>query len=307
MKPSYNEDNEFLGKFFESFELQEKMIREKRFPRQLAIEVPSNCYPGKNCIFCSRKDNEEKPIDIVKIGKRIEEGVKSGIRKVVIAGSEPFNHPQIMDIIQLCSKYFEEISTFGLPERMRDEKFVDKIKKVGITEISMPIYSASRDEHNLIVGKNNFDDTILSVMNLKKAGISVFAHSILLKKNIGGIAATQEYVKNELAIPFIVIPFRPKKGLDEKDILAGYLHMIKALKGKGITSLAGFPLCVQKEIQEEKVPESNISGIMKCYLLLQKFHKLKKCRECVKYEKCNGLFIPFAAKLDSEAINPFKN
>lgn len=297
-----NENRRFLNLFFTSFRAQLDFMKNSHLPKMLAIEVPSDCYPDYNCVFCHRKDNEEKPVDLRGLEERLKLNRKLDINMLVIAGSEPFNHPQIMDIIGICSEYFSQISAFGLVERLKDMSFVKKIKKAGITEISLPLYSADEKIHNAIVGKDNFQDTLASIHNLKKNDIKTFLHSVMLKSNIAALPATEQYAKR-LKLPFITIPFRPKKGLNEQELLVGYSDMIAFLKDKNIMSLVGFPLCVQKEIQKKSVSHDNISGIMKLYILLQKFHKLKICRGCKEYSHCSGFFMPFEADAQSGEIH----
>jgi len=305
MKQTTNEDIEFLQKFFNNFETQIRFAKNKRIKPALVLEVPSNCHPDYNCIFCPKKLDEEKLLDLNNVKIKLEKNKQYKIDTLVLAGSNPLNHPQIIDILKVVSNYFENISTFGFVEKLKSDSFTKDIKNAGLTEISLPLYSKEERAHNKIVGKNNFKDTIESIANLKRMGIKTFIHSILLKDNIKTLSSTEDYVKNELKLPFIIIPFRPKKGLDKKDLIVGYSDMIYTLKNKGLSSLVGFPLCVQRKIQEKRTNSNEISSIMKLYILLQNFHKLKKCKHCNENHKCNGLFKPFYTNLQAESIIPF--
>jgi len=107
-----------------------------------------------------------------------------------------------------------------------------------------------------------------------------------------------------LGVPFVVIPFRPKAGLLEDKLHVNYSDMKKTLKD-GLHSLVGYPLCVQEKIQTNQVNSDQLSDILKIYILLQKYVKLKICRKCKKTKVCQGFFKTYQSPIDYDDIIPF--
>lgn len=306
IKKMKNENVELLNKFFYDFNIQNQVLEPLGLENLVSIEIPSNCYKGYNCVFCNRKDDEEKNVDLKELEDRILKLEDKDGKKMIIAGSNPLNHPDFFEIINFISKYFSYISTFGLPEKLQDTSYVKKLVKTNIKEISLPLYSKDPLVHDQIVGlKGNYDCTIKSIKNLKEAGIKVFIHSLLLKQNIKEISALEVFVANKLNCPFVIIPYRPKEGNNEENIYLNYNEIVQGLKDQRVTSLYAFPLCVQ-EIIENKQDSIDTSHILKLYVNVQKFTKLGICRECKKNKLCKGTLLPCNSELNDSCIKPFK-
>jgi len=260
-----------------------------------------------NCLFCKQK-KVDRASNLFKIKFKLKNNLKIKAKKLCIIGNEPLLHPEIIQIVELareCS--FKEIEIMTSGEFLCDENFAREIVARGVSSFSLPLFAQEENIHDFIVGrKGSFPRVMRGIENVLNYGARVFAHSNLIKQNMSCLRDLERFVKEELKLPFVILPIRPKTAnLFFKDLMPSYAEIIKNLQG--IDSFLGFPLCVTRRVQKDMFKsKEEISDSMKLYILDQKFFKVKLCKECLYFNKCLGLFKEYIGIYPLDEIKPFK-
>lgn len=257
-----------------------------------------------NCLFCKHK--EEEFSDFFRVEMKLSDNLRIKSRKLCIIGNEPLLHPEIEKILGLTKKYgFSAIEIMTSGERLSDESFCRRIIDKGVTSFSLPIFAREKKVHDFVVGREgSFCQVIKGIKNALAAKADIFVHTNLIKQNIDQIKDLEAFVKEELRLPFVILPIRPKtSNLSFQELIPSYGQVIQKLKG--INSLLGFPLCVIKRAQSVLFKtEAEISDSMKLYLLDQKFTKVKACKSCIHFNRCLGLFKEYGYFYPLDTIRP---
>lgn len=136
-------------------------------PDELVVEVASTC--NMNCLHCFRKSAKElepSNMDMQLFEKVLNEGIKSGVKKIVFTGwGEPFTHPRLDYIVRICKKHRLEvaINTNGL---LLGE-FMDLIVDY-VDELYISLDAATAQMHSYIRAPKVFSYIIKSVEELTK-------------------------------------------------------------------------------------------------------------------------------------------
>ncbi|MEM1645456.1 MAG: radical SAM protein [Ignisphaera sp.] len=136
-------------------------------PDELIVEVATTC--NMDCFHCFRKSAKElKPqiIDIQLFEKVLNESIRCKVKKIVFSGwGEPFTHPRLDYIVEMCKKYGLEvaINTNGLLLG----KFMDLIIDY-IDELYISLDAATTQTYNYIRAPNVFNYVIQNIRELTK-------------------------------------------------------------------------------------------------------------------------------------------
>lgn len=288
-----------------NFDEQRKTLKKLMIdPVFLYIDGPCS----NNCLFCQQKKklNESESFSYeIKMRQNLD--IKA--EKICLIGNEPLQYAEIIKICGLAKRYgFKEIEIMTSGELLANESFVKILEENGATAFSLPIYSSRPKIHDAIVqNKGSFRNILKGIDNLLKHKIKIYAHSNLLKHNIADMKKLEFFIKEEKKIPFSVLPIRPKTGsLSFENLMPDYKDMIGKLKG--MESLLGFPVCVISKIQKNLfLSRDEISDSMKLYFIGQKFEKIKRCTECLYFDRCPGFFREYGEIYSLNFIEPFSN
>lgn len=283
--------------------LEQQKILKKIGINAFYLYIDGPCF--NNCIFCKQKT--DKFSNLQEIELKLSDNLSIKAKKLCIIGNDPLLHPNILNILSLVKKYgFSEIEVMTSGELLADKRFVLKLKKLNIKTFSTPLFGPNAKIHDSIVGqKGSFKRVFSGINNILSANMKVFIHTNLLRKNINHINDLEKIIREELRLPFVILPIRPKNSNVPFQKLVPSFKEFKKLKG--INSLLGFPLCLMVKIQEEIFKnESEISDSMKLYFLDQKFSKIDRCEGCRYNNECSGFFSE-TPKSDLLFIRPFRH
>jgi MoaA/NifB/PqqE/SkfB family radical SAM enzyme len=257
-----------------------------------------------DCIFCSKKTDPFS--DLGELSAKIRGNISIKADKLCIIGNDPMMHPQILKIIKEAKKSgFKEIEVMTSGELLADKGLMKKLKSSGVTSFSIPIFSSDAKIHDDIVQKKgSLALAIRAINEAKRSGIRSYIHTNLLKQNIDGMKKLEKFIMDDLKLPFVILPIRPKtSNVPFEKLAPTYEEMFRKLRG--IRSLLGFPLCVVGVVQKNFFKsQDDISDSMKLYFLDQKFTKDKKCKSCRYFDQCPGFFDNMDAS-NFSAIKPF--
>jgi len=263
IKEDFNHQKQFLNRNFSHID-------------SFFVYLKTGCF--NNCIFCKNKSVELDPIELIEVEYKLRANQKYKFKKVSIIGNEPLMHPNIIDTVKLCKKFnFKDIEILSSGNLLSDYEFVKSLIANGVNIFSLPLFSMDSYEHDSITrNKGSFHNVIRGISILQKFNnIKIFVHTNLVRQNLHSLNRLEGYVKNELKLPFCILPVRSKdSNYEYKDLMPTYTEMIKKLR---VDSLMGFPICVVRRIQKNLfLKSSDISDSIKIYMLDQNFIKLKK-------------------------------
>lgn len=181
--------------------------------KELLIEITNKC--PLNCIFCSSYSNVRKSRFINKriIKRIILDAKKVRIEKIQLSGGEPFQHPDIDDLIGfVLENGFElEIYTCGniyLNKKYHPipEHFLQKYRNKSNLTLRFNFQTNNRRIYELLT-QNNFalDNLISSIKCANENHINTEVHIIPTNLNIDQLDDTIDFLLNKLKITRIKI------------------------------------------------------------------------------------------------------
>ncbi|MFA6316989.1 MAG: radical SAM protein [Elusimicrobiota bacterium] len=247
-----------------------------------------------DCVFCKAKPSEPGQ-SLAEVSARLKAGARVSRRKIALAGNEPLLQPDITEVLRSCRKAgFTGVEVMTSGTLLTGPDAASALRKSGATALALPLYAADADLHDRLTGrKGSFNETVRSVENARKAGLKVFVHANLLKQNLGALSRLEGLVLREWGLPFAILPIRPKSrdsmNLAYEELEPSYKEMQAA--GLKVSSMTGFPVCVQRRIQGPAVLDpGQLADSVKLYLLHQTFVKPVSCLKCPETRRCLGTF-----------------
>lgn len=168
---------------------------ELEVPFMVDFEVTNRC--PYRCFFCEANLTNIKRVDELSTNECFyifEKLSKAGVLAIFLTGGEPFNRPDILDLIKFCFTVGLEatISTNGF---CLNESIINDITKTGLNHIQISIHGY-KNVHDSIVGVQGAYDVVLkNVKKLLETGIDVEIACVGLKENFDSIP----YLLNDLS------------------------------------------------------------------------------------------------------------
>lgn len=136
------------------------------------IEMNTNC--NYRCIHCYVDDTHASCISMISLGDfklAVDRIVEYGIRRIHFIGGEPLIHPDFWEMMNYAVPRFEfsVLFTNGSCLTAQDVK---KLKKLGLSEVDISLYSTIREEHEKVTMKSgSFDSAFAAVKLIEEAGM----------------------------------------------------------------------------------------------------------------------------------------
>ena len=181
--------------------------------KELLIEITNKC--PLNCVFCSSHSNLRKNSFINKktIKKILLDAKRLRIEKIQLSGGEPFQHPDIDELIGfILDKNFElEIYTCGsvfsngnyqsIPEDIQN-----KYRKSPNLTLRFNFQTIDKEVYGLLTQSNfALENVINSIKSVEKFKIKTEVHIIPTNLNISQLDETIDFLLNELKVTHIKI------------------------------------------------------------------------------------------------------
>lgn len=163
--------------------------------REISFEILQSC--PNNCIYCSSNSNI-KSTNIIDFGtfvKVIDDAVKMGLKTLCLSGGEPFQHPNLLDMVRYAKKYGLEVFIYTSGICMKhDENVPLDLEKLSVLQglnVDKLIFNMQAAEEGLygrIMGnKGCFKIMKESIMSTSRLGIFTEIHFVPMKININQI------------------------------------------------------------------------------------------------------------------------
>lgn len=105
---------------------------------------------------------------------------KAGIPQITFTGGEPTMRDDLVELVNYSQWFVTRLNTNGV--KLTSE-LCNQLYEASLDSIQITLYSSVPEEHNALVGANNFDKTIQGIKAALNAGLNVSINTPLCKSN----------------------------------------------------------------------------------------------------------------------------
>lgn len=145
----------------------------------------------------------------------IKELSKAGIQEIRFTGGEPLVFEGIYDLIRFASDngIFVSIGTNGT---LITEEIAHKLKASGLKRVVVSL-DGTREMHDVIRGKGNYEKTINAIKYLNDEGISIKVNAVIMRSNMDDVITLAKQLHKEKISVFIRRFIESGRGANLKD------------------------------------------------------------------------------------------
>ena len=158
-----------------------------------------NC--NQKCIHCyaaGQNYAEQKELSTDDWKKIIDRCKKAYIPQLTFTGGEPTIRKDLVELIDYSRWFVTRLNTNGV---LLTEELCEKLYNASLDSVQITFYSCNEEEHNKLVGADNYKKTIQGIKNAINAGLPVSINTPLCTINKNYIE-TLKYLK-ELGIKYV--------------------------------------------------------------------------------------------------------
>ncbi len=281
--------------------------------KEAEIHVTTEC--PHNCVFCSVKKHPHPNPTINEIKKDIK--LSKPFRKLILSGGEVLLRKDISEIIKFA-KANQKYTLIETNLIFLNEKLLRKIIKVGLNELKISFHSHDKNSYEKITQSKNFEKLLKNMELLRKyrSKVKISTNTVITRYNYRSLYKTINFFEEKY--PFIeeirisYPRFYPIKG--HKNYSKKHLVSLRKIK-KAINKIGNnkkilfenIPLCIINDKRAENV-NWDVWLIKQGKILtgLEGRYFPKKCSECKKREKCQGLHRYYSLYFNENFVKPFK-
>jgi pyruvate-formate lyase-activating enzyme len=276
--------------------LHEQLARfaEWGLPRAGLLIMMSACQ-GR-CYFCASPAVTAPGPEIVTPVEHIErwlaENRELGVEDLLLGGTEPPTHAHFERTLQRAREVgFRRIQLMTSGLALAEPGVAEDWYAAGIRSICVPIYAASAEPHDAVVGvEGHFERLARGLDQARRVGIEPWLHTLALRRTIDRVKELAETTRRRWSARLAVAPLRAKDELFRYgDESVSYAELERALQGADV-SLVGFPLCVGKEL-----PRGG-AQMIELYFRAQRTVYADVCESCNVRARCPGVVVAHYAE-----------
>jgi len=183
---------------------------------RLFIEVTNAC--NLDCIHCyNSREYQHSYIDVALLKELMEEAHGLGVWLVDITGGEPFMHPQIMDILEVCTEYGMFLNLYTNATLLNGSVIKTLEVKCRIQSLIVSLDGLSCEIHDLIRGvSGSFDTTMENLEVISKSKLPLRVNTMLIKQNQEEVNGIIEFAYDKLGAVSVAVSPILKAGKGEK-------------------------------------------------------------------------------------------
>lgn len=168
------------------------------------IEVTRACnLRCKHCLNNSGKmiENQLTTEELFCLIKKLSQ---AGIQEIRFTGGEPLIHKDIYKMIELATRLgiYTSIGTNGV---LIDEEVAKKLKDAGLKKAVVSL-DGTREKHDEIRGKGNYNKTMLSIKYMQNQGIKIKVNSVIMRTNMEDVIILAKEL-NKMKIDLLIRRF----------------------------------------------------------------------------------------------------
>lgn len=251
------------------------------------------------CLMCPQPPRESDDEGLLTEFEEVLPLIPPDTTEVGLSGGEPaLLGDRLIDVLRALTKTLPQTSVHLLTNgrRFSNREFAEALGRIGHPDlmVAVPLYSDLPEEHDYIVQAHGaYDETILGILNLKRAGIPVEVRMVIHKETYERLPDYARFLtRNLLFVDHVALMGLELEGLarrnhgllwidplDYQKPMAAATQML-ARAGMAV-SIYNQPLCVlPAELQPFAV--KSISDWKRVYF--------PECKHCARREDCGGSF-----------------
>ena len=158
-----------------------------------------NC--NQKCVHCyaaGQNYAEQKELSTDEWKKVIDKCKKAYIPQLTFTGGEPTIRKDLVELIDYSRWFVTRLNTNGV---LLTKELCEKLYNASLYSVQITFYSCNEEEHNKLVGADNYKKTVQGIKNAINAGLPVSINTPLCTINKNYIE-TLKYLK-ELGIKYV--------------------------------------------------------------------------------------------------------
>lgn len=175
-------------------------------PHRMDLMISSMHKDGKwncnqKCLHCYAGEQEyaiKNELSTDEWKKIIDKLKEIRVPQVTFTGGEPTKRDDLVELIEYSKWFVTRLNTNGV---LLTKDLCKKMYDVSLDSVQVTLYSSNEEEHNRLVGANNFKQTVEGIKNAIEAGINVSTNTPLCKLNKNYVD-TLKFVK-ELGVKYV--------------------------------------------------------------------------------------------------------
>lgn len=198
----------FASKINEEYEIRYIPLDKKRnikeqfsFADIIYLELTRGCnLRCKHCLNDSGKImiNQLKEEEFEKLIKELSD---AGIQEIRFTGGEPLLYKDIYKLIKLCTD-MGICTSLGTNGTLVTRGIAQKLKEVGLKKAVVSI-DGTKEMHDKIRGKGNYDKSMAGLKYLKDVGINVRVNAVIMRSNMEDVINLAKELNKEKITLFI--------------------------------------------------------------------------------------------------------
>lgn len=140
-----------------------------------------NC--NQKCLHCyaaGQEYAETKELTTEEWKKIIDKCREARIPQLTFTGGEPTRRDDLVELIDYAKWFVTRLNTNGV---MMTKELCKKLYEASLDSVQITFYSSNADEHNKLVGANNFDKTVEGIKNSLEVGLPISINTPLCSFN----------------------------------------------------------------------------------------------------------------------------
>lgn len=175
-------------------------------PHRMDLMISSMTKEGKwncnqKCIHCYAAGQtyaDKKELTTQEWKKIIDKCKNAYIPQLTFTGGEPTKRDDLIELIEYSKWFITRLNTNGV---LLTQELCNKLYEASLDSVQITFYSSNEEEHNQLVGANNFQQTVRGIKNAIKAGLPVSINTPLCTINKNYVE-TLKYLHN-LGIKYV--------------------------------------------------------------------------------------------------------
>lgn len=175
-------------------------------PHRMDLMVSAMTKDGKwncnqKCLHCYAAGQEyadKKELTTDEWKKVIDICRKERIPQLTFTGGEPTKRSDLVELIDYSKWFVTRLNTNGV---LLTEELCSQLYDASLDSVQVTFYSSNPEEHNKLVGANNFEQTVQGIKNALNAGIALSINTPLCSLN-KNYKETLKFL-NELGIKYV--------------------------------------------------------------------------------------------------------
>lgn len=165
-----------------------KYANKMQAPHRMDLMISSMTKDGnwncnQKCLHCYAAGQtyaDKKELTTEEWKKVIDKCKKAYIPQLTFTGGEPTRRDDLVELIDYSKWFITRLNTNGV---LLTEELCKKLYDASLDSVQITFYSANKEEHNKLVGADNFDKTVQGIKNAINAGLPISINTPICSLN----------------------------------------------------------------------------------------------------------------------------